>query len=275
MKINVDTKIMLRFHHKPSGRGLNLYNNYFRKTDTDAVYIMAQGKDQEKLLSGLRDLNYAGAIAAGFETDPEFAKKLDELSEVSKRIGKVGIVINKNGKLVGHYQCGEGLLDAISEKYDLNKKKLVILGAGGVAEALLYELVKRELDVDVTLVNRTLEKAEKLAEKYDSISEAVSLDELESLTGDLLLNATSIGASYNEGEEYLFKKEFLNSFEFIADVTFMPLESELIKLADELKIDNMPGYEMFTYQGAVCLQNILGVEVDIDVLMREVKQELK
>jgi len=261
MKIDENTQVMLRLHRKDNNRGLQIYNPYFQETGLNALYLLTHNPDPKPLLEGLRNLNFAGAICAGFETDTSFAKLLDELSPVSQAIGKVGIVINENGKLRGHYQGGQGLYQSIVSKYGkLAGKKIVMLGAGGVAEGLLLEM-KNQKDVpEITIVNRTLAKAENLAKKYN-LKQALPFSELESTSGDVFINMTGIGSPWNSGQDYEFKPEFIKKFSFIADATFVPIEPQLIQVAMEVGVDYAPGHRMFLYQAGVCLKEILGHEI--------------
>jgi shikimate dehydrogenase len=261
MKIDEKTLVMLRLHRQTNTRGLQIYNPYFQEVGLNAVYILAHNPDPKPLLEGLRDLNFAGAICAGFETDTSFAKLLDELSTTSQAIGKVGIVINDNGKLRGHYQGGQGLYQSIVSKYGkLSGKKIVMLGAGGVAEGLLLEMQNQQDMPEITIVNRTLAKAENLATKYN-LNQALPFSELESTSGDVFINMTGIGSPWNNGEDYVFKPEFIQKFNFIGDVTFVPIEPQLIKVAKEVGVDYAPGHRMFLYQAGVCLKEILGHEI--------------
>lgn len=103
MKIDENTKIILRLHKKANNRGLNIYNPFFQQSGMNAIYFLRHNLDAKPLLDGMRSLNISGAIPAGFEGDSNFVELLDDLTEESRFLNRVGVVFNNEGKLTGHY----------------------------------------------------------------------------------------------------------------------------------------------------------------------------
>jgi len=276
MNIDENTKVLARLHHSPNNRGLSIYNPYFLETNTNAVYLLFHNKDPKPLVQGLRDLNISGAIPAGFESDPQLIKLVDKLDPIAKEIGGVGLISNTNGKLTGHVQSGDGLLDAILEITDIEDKKIVLMGAGNVAKGLLFIIKERGLKPQkIEIYNRTLEKAELLASKYKSVTKAGSLGQMEKSTGDIFVNTTTIGSPWCEGDDYVFSEKFINNFKFIVDVTFVPLKPQLIKVSEKLGKKTAPGWKMFLYQGRICLEKTLGIKVDLKILSKHIVKDFK
>ena len=52
MKIDENTKIIGRFHTKPSPRGLNIYNPFFEEAGINAVYLLFYNPDPKILVEG-------------------------------------------------------------------------------------------------------------------------------------------------------------------------------------------------------------------------------
>jgi len=77
--------VMARFHREPNNRGMSIYNPYFEETGENAVYVLFHHPDPTPLMTGLRSLNLAGAIPAGFEKDPKLVELVDELGPIAKR----------------------------------------------------------------------------------------------------------------------------------------------------------------------------------------------
>ena len=78
----------------------------------------------------------------------------------------------------------------------LSGKKYLILGAGGSARAILYGLAQEK--TDITVMNRTVSKAEALAESLgNKDTKACGLDQLIecSASADVVINTTSAGHS--------------------------------------------------------------------------------
>lgn len=272
MEITTDTKIIGRFHNKVNGTGLNIYNPYFEEVDLNAVYLLFVNDSPIPLVEGIRNLNLVGAITAGFEHDETLPKLVDELSEASKLSNRVAMIANRNGKLYGHYQGGEGLLNAITEKYSLHGKKLVIVGAGTVAKTLILGIRNHNIKThQIHIVNRTLTNAKKIKDTFDFIDSVGTLETLNSTEGDILINASRIGS---KAEDAWFTKNVVNKFEAVADVTFGVESTNLTDLAHQNNEIVISGWDMFTHQAAVILKEVLGHSANINILREKVRAGL-
>lgn len=260
MRIDENTKVILRLHKKANNRALNIYNPFFEKSGINAIYLLRYNENPKKLVEGMRLLGVEGAIPAGFERDEEFVKLLDNLTPEAKAINRVAVVFNKDGKLVGHYQGGIGLYNSITSKFgSLGGKNIVILGAGAVARGLLLEIKKASIAPKIILINRTETKAELVKKEYSELNiQLAPFGSLFDQSGDVFVDATDIGSPWNKGDELSYTEKFVKGFKFIADVTFVPIEPQLIATANKLGVDNAPGHRMFLYQAEECMKSILG-----------------
>lgn len=272
--IDENTKIIGRFHTKPSPRGLNIYNPYFQKSGTNAVYLLFYNASPEPLIKGLRELNLSGAITAGFESNPDLPGLLDELDETAKFVGKVGFITNRNGVVKGFNQGGIGLLNAINSKHNISGKKIVIVGAGNVVKSLLFTINKLPINqqpTEIDIFNRTVGNAESIAANFKLINKVSSLDEISSASGDILINISEIGSKV---EDTIFTEKLLTNFSGVSDVTFEKENTNLISLAKKLNKTYSTGWDMFTYQGKECLEKILNIEIDANLLKECVAEGL-
>lgn len=278
MKINEKTKIILRLHKTDNNRGLAIYNPFFEQSDINAIYVLRFNETPKPLVEGMRLLNIDGAIPAGFEKDPNFIDLLDGLTPEAEKIGRVGVVFHENGKLIGHYQGGIGLYNSITSKYgELSDKKIVLLGAGTVARGFLLEIEKRNIDCQITLINRTKDRAENVKTEFDNLDIDINdFEELLDLDGDVFIDTTDVGSPWNKGDDIKYTKEFVSNFKFIADVTFVPIEPPLIQMANASGIDNAPGHRMFLYQAEECMKRILGEqEYDLGLYSKLMLKDFK
>lgn len=261
-----NTKIIGRFHTKPSPRGLNIYNPYFQKSGTNATYLLFYNSSPAPLIHGLRDLNFAGAITAGFESNSSLPDLLDELDDTAKFVGKVGFITYKNGVIKGFHQGGIGLLNAINSKHNISTKKVVIIGAGNVVKSLLFAIDKLPVanqPCSIEIYNRTITNAEIIASSFKQIKRVYSLADMSNASGDILINISEIGGKV---EDTLFTEEVINNFQGVSDVTFEKENTNLILTAKKLGKTFSTGWDMFTYQGKECLEKILDIEVDTKLL---------
>lgn len=264
MNIDENTKFIARLHKKQSGRGLNIYNPFFQDNNINAVYELFYDEDPAKLITGIRSLNFAGAIAAGFESNAALPNSLDGLDDVATFLGRVGYIKNVGGKYIGCNQGGEGLLNTILVKNTLENKEIVIVGAGNITKSLLFNMKKRGFDISkITIVNRTVSNAEELATKLGTNLNIKPLSELDTIKGDILINASDIGGSE---EDILYTESIVKEFASVVDVTFERENTNLVDLGNKLNKNVSTGWDMFTHQALVVIDGILGLKIEASKL---------
>lgn len=279
VKVDARTRILARLHPNKHGRGLNIYNPYLQETGANALYVLFHDDNATKLIRGVRSLNLSGAVFAGsFETDHRVAQGLDELHATAVGANAVGFGVLRDEKFVGFYQGGVGLIEAIRRLCGSFKdKSLVIVGAGTVVKGLLAEFARTgEWPARIDLFNRTIGRAVEVAEQYDTSGDVLPLAELAPRAeGNILLNATDLGAPWRAGEDYSFTPGLVERFDYVVDVNFVPPKTQLIEVAERLKVPASPGHEMYMYQVAYVLHESLGIRVAEDVFRRIMLDEFK
>ncbi len=116
------------------------------------------------------------------------------LSEIASLAGAVNTLEYHNGNITGHNTDGPGLIHdlTINHQITIKGKKLLILGAGGAVRGILGPIIQQQPE-EITIANRTIVKAEKLAEIFSGNIElkSCSFSELSGHNYDLLINGTS------------------------------------------------------------------------------------
>lgn len=269
MKIDQNTKYIARLHKKASPRGLNIYNPFFEEAGINCLFILFYNESPKPLIEGLKNLNFLGAISAGFESDPILPTLLDDLDAVSKFVKRVGYIKNNDGKLIGCSQGGEGLLRSIEERISLEEKTISLVGSGMIAKSFLFVLKERGIvPTKISVFNRTLTNAENLKTDLAMNIEIRSLSELNGSKGDVLINATDIGGSVDDN---LFTPDIISGYNFVSDVTFEKENTNLINLAKSFNKGFSTGWDMFSHQGVVILENLLEKKIDINLFRKHVK----
>lgn len=267
--INEHTKIIGRFHPEANIRGLNIYNPYFQELGINSIYLLFQNMNPQRLIEGMRCLNIKGAIVAGpFEKDKNIIDFIDEVHPISTITKTIGVLSNFNGKIFGSYQGAFGLDYSIRNLVNYEDKKIIILGAGVLTKGFLAFLQINNISLaGLEVYNRTVSHTEALAKEFSFISKIGTIDDLlENSCGDVFINATDIGSISNRGEELNFSEEFVQRFDYIVDSTYSPLQPQLVVQANKFGKKVSPGYKLFAYQGKYVLEQILGIEVNIEHL---------
>ena len=119
---------------------------------------------------------------------------LDVVDHTAMHIGAVNTVKFFNHQAYGWNTDGKGALRAIYAKYgeNLRYKQAVIVGAGGVAKAIAWELTLAGMKL--TIVNRDIEKALHLSKRIEAnVAPIQELEKIIQTQCDLLIQATSVG----------------------------------------------------------------------------------
>jgi shikimate dehydrogenase len=156
---------------------------------------------------------------------------LDEIDETAQKIDAINTVKFMNGKAYGYNTDGKGALQAIQhiDPRPVNKKYAVIVGAGGTAKAIAWEL--SHAGMEIIIVNRHFEKARALAKSLQA--QALPLSELASVVStkcDLFIQATSVGMF---DQSTIISAEKIPSHITILDVLATPKNQWLNQLAQQ------------------------------------------
>ena len=168
---------------------------------------------------------------------------LEKLSPEAEKTQSVNTIFLKNDNVVGHNTDIDGFEYAIKESnIDIKKKKIFILGAGGVVSSLIFAL-NRMMASEIIISNRTKQKAEDLKKIFNDIK-IVNWGELPEF--DVIINATSIGLNQNEEIKIDYKK--IGSNKLFYDVIYNPTKTKFLKKAEQFGNQIENGKMMFIYQ---------------------------
>ncbi len=221
-----------------------LHNYWIKKNDIDAQYEkkLINEFDIEEIISQVKN----GKLN-GINVTVPFKKSvipfIDKLSSEAKESQSVNTVYLENKKVIGHNTDIAGFeLNLRHCKYDLNNKKVFILGAGGVVSSIIIALKKMGAS-KIIISNRTKKKAEELKTMFKELE---VIDWGETPNFDMIINATSIGLK-NEDE---IKLDYINigNNKFFYDVIYNPKETLFLKRAKLYGNRTENGKMMFIYQ---------------------------
>jgi shikimate dehydrogenase len=137
-------------------------------------------------------------------------------------------------------------LDSSAPGWDEADEALV-LGAGGSARAVVFGLVERGIK-RVHLVNRTMERAEVLADQFGPSVHPVAWDAIAGLLPQarLLVNTTSLGMHGQSALELDIGR--LPQHAVVADLVYVPLQTPLLMAAKAHGLKTADGLGMLLHQ---------------------------
>ena len=175
---------------------------------------------------------------------------LDHIDEAATAIGAVNTVWLEDGKMCGSNSDWIGFsdnLDHLAVGWDQQNEHALILGAGGAARGVIFALVKRGFK-NITVANRTLSRAEELAQHFGSTVKAVELHNADQLieSSTLIINTTSLGMDKNPPLPLTL--DGIQPDCLVTDIVYTPLETPLIKLAKSKGNQTVNGLGMLLHQ---------------------------
>ncbi len=242
MRITKDTKIITSLAAKQGNIGAAMYNAGFEALGVDFIYVPITTDDIKGAVAGIRGLKLAGTNVS-MPHKQTVMPYLDRVDEVAKTIGAVNTVSNKDGVLMGYNSDWVGATEALKEATSLEGKRIIVLGAGGTARAIVFGL--RRHGAVVTLLNRDAAKGAQLAREFGA-TYGGGLDQLAGRNDyDVLVNSTSIGFGT---EESPVPRDAIKRGVVVQDVVFMPTRTTFLKFAEERGCRTVPGYRMLIHQ---------------------------
>jgi len=238
-----------------------MHNAAFKELGLNLVYVAftVTRNELKEAISSARSLGMRG-LNVTMPHKNAVINYLDETDSTAKAIGAVNTILNDKGKLIGYNTDGIGAMRALKENgISPDGKKMLLLGAGGAAKAIAFQAAQ-EVE-ELVILNRTSEKAEKLAEllrkkfgnkvKGRTLSAEVLTKEMK--TTDILVNATSVGMHPDVNRSPV-PSDLLRSGLCVMDIIYNPLETKLVTDANTVGAKVVLGIEMLLYQGAVAFE---------------------
>ncbi|BAL82688.1 putative shikimate dehydrogenase [Selenomonas ruminantium subsp. lactilytica TAM6421] len=231
-------------------------------------------------VTGLKALHYRGwNVTIPHKT--AIMPLLDEIDEDARIIGAVNTVVNDNGKLKGFNTDCLGFMGALTKRQAAIKgKKVVLLGAGGAARAVIWGLIKAEAQ-EVVLGVRNPAKAESLAAEFSRYGKVTvchwESEEFTQVLADcaLLVNTTPLGMTPKVDACPPVDWSKVNPSAVVYDIIYTPAETLFLRQAREHGHVIINGEEMLAGQGAAALQLWTGCEPDLSCMQMALRKALE
>ncbi|MCP4151672.1 MAG: hypothetical protein GY757_28270 [bacterium] len=139
-----------------------IFNTAFNFLEQNAVYGRLAASCAEEVIFLFKELGLLGMnVTAPFKKS--IMAYLDSIDDAALSIGGVNTVTYEGNRLKGYNTDYTGVTKSLKDHgICLKSKRCLVLGAGGAGRAAAYGLIKE--NADVTVVNRTYEKARLLAD---------------------------------------------------------------------------------------------------------------
>ena len=258
-----------------------IHNSAFEATNTNGVYLAweVDATELAETVANIRRYQMYG-INLSMPYKEQVIPYLDRLSEEACLIGAVNTVVNREGTLIGYNTDGKGFFKSLPS-FKISKKRLVLLGAGGAAKAILAQAILDGVSqISVFVRSSSMEKTRPYLEKIQNATgfrvDLFALEDVQDLQdsitqADLLVNATSVGM--DGSSQPIPTSIVLPEKLMVADVIYQPFETPFLKWAKEQGNQSINGLGMLLYQAAEAFELWTGKEMPTDQIWELLKQK--
>jgi shikimate dehydrogenase len=240
-----------------------IHNAAYAELGLDWVYVPLAVEDDaglRRLVAAVRSLPFVG-FNITMPYKEAVLELCDEVATAARMAGAVNTVHRSaEGNLIGYNTDGRGLLESLGNDAGFNPegKRVVLLGAGGAAGGALVSLILAKA-ASVSVVNRSLVRAEELLDRMAACAGAVALDALtpEEAQGavesaDLVINATPVGMAPGSGTP--IPLAWISEGQVVLDMVYgTPAPTDLVSGAAARRAVAVDGLGMLVAQGAIAI----------------------
>lgn len=258
-----------------------IHNSAFEATNTNGVYLAweVDAAELAETVANIRRYQMYG-INLSMPYKEQVIPYLDQLSEEACLIGAVNTVVNREGTLIGYNTDGKGFFKSLPS-FKISRKRLVLLGAGGAAKAILAQAILDGVSqISVFVRSSSMEKTRPYLEKIQNATgfrvDLFALEDIQELQdsitqADLLVNATSVGM--DGSSQPISTSIVLPEKLIVADVIYQPFETPFLKWARNQGNQSINGLGMLLYQAAEAFELWTGKEMPTDQIWELLKQK--
>lgn len=196
---------------------------------------------------------------------------LDGVSPDTAAIGAVNTIVLRGDSRIGHNTDCWGFVESFRRGMKRAPvDRVVLIGAGGAGLAVAYALL--EIGVaHLAVFDQNPVKAAALVERLEtpfSDGRIAAIADLEAgvRSAEGLVNATPMGMAKYPGMPVA--ADWLRPDQWVADIVYFPLETELLRTARAIGCRTLPGIGMAIFQAVKAFELITGVVPDADQMAR-------
>lgn len=258
-----------------------IHNTLSQKFGHNLIYVPFHVQKEliENAIKGAYSLNILGLnITYPYKT--QVMNYLVDIDDIAKQIGSVNTLVRFKNGYKGYNTDMPGLYRALlSENIKVEGSDIIILGAGGAARSATFMCAFYKAN-KVYLLNRTLEKAEKIANEVNNFFRRNCIFPLKISDHSKLPNkkffviqATSVGLFPDVDNVVIDDETFYEKIHTALDLIYKPKETKFLRLVKQHGGKTLNGLKMLLYQGIIAYE--LWNEVSVsDEIANSVLDEL-
>lgn len=245
-----------------------MHNFISERMGNNYVYtaLPVEPQNVKAAIEGVRALNIAGLnVTAPHKF--EVMKYIDEIAPQAQKYGSVNTIVNRNGHLTGYNTDADGFYLSLERNgITAENKDILIIGAGGATKPLAVLLSEKNAK-SITILNRTREKAQALADYVKDVNGFEIATEMKLSKYDIVINTTSAGMA-PQLDKYptdMDKLGFIGEGVCVVDMIYNPAETLFLRFARERGAKTLNGLGMLIGQGIVAYELFTDTKLSDDM----------
>ncbi|MGD1835678.1 MAG: shikimate dehydrogenase [Nitrososphaeraceae archaeon] len=247
-----------------------MQNSAFKELKLNCTYIAFRvpKHDLKDSIASLKSTGISG-FNVTLPHKVEIMKYLDNLDNTAINAGAVNTVKNENNELVGYNTDIYGFIHPLHQRHiDFTGLRVLIIGAGGAAKAIVAALSSENYLDKLVVVNRSFQNCISLSKHCSSLGIdciCKPLDEINSIAinSDLIINSSSLGLNQ---EKSLIDSSSIKTSSIVYDIVYKPMVTNLLKNAKKANATLIYGYEMLLAQGTKAFTIWTGLEAPEQIM---------
>jgi 3-dehydroquinate dehydratase/shikimate dehydrogenase len=261
-----------------------IHNTAFRYHNINARYLpfRAPDADLESFVRWCRESG-VGGLSVTIPHKERMLGLVDEAEAAAVEIGALNTVVFRGEGAAGYNTDYRAAMDCLQQALKTQKtlqnitgrdedlfmgRKVLLLGAGGVARAVGYGA--RQRGAIVTVTGRSKERSDELAESLGGNS--IAWSDRHSMVPGILVNCSPVGMHPDVDSTPYDIDEKFSSDTIVFDTVYNPENTVLIKAAKKAGCFYVNGLDMFVRQAAYQYKLFTGLEAPVDVMRDTVKR---
>lgn len=242
---NKDTKIFFSMAINPGNTGAKLHNSLFKILKLNKIYIPLKVKKKKNAKNIIKNLSFSGcSLSMPFKES--LISLVDKLDKSASEIKSINTILCKNNKLIGYNTDYFAALNILKQSKANKNSKVLLLGFGGVAKAVLKALKDLKFK-NITVSTRKKRNFNKF--KFCKNVKFCKWEDKKKLRPHMLINATPLGMFGKNEKKCPVDEFFLKDISIVYDLTVNPNKNNLQKLCEKYNIDYFSGIYSSYLQG--------------------------
>ncbi len=261
-----------------------IHNTAFEITNLPYTYLTIDIHPDRfaKGIDAVQTLNFAGANVT-IPYKETVIQHTTSLSPVAQKIGAVNTLSFKDNVIFGENTDSAGFFNAYTTEIQaLDKKTILIIGAGGAARAVCDALITKTSPLKVIIANRNTERSERLGEHVRRVygfdrTETIRLAGIEKIADTVngIIQTTPVGSGLHTGKSPLPGSFRFHREHIAIDLIYNPIETVFLKHAARQGARTRNGISMLLHQAGLSFTLWTGVSFPMDKVIPVVMEHIK